>query len=95
MTDPTTGLIDCANPIVHVALVRKVDPDNPIYHAAMAGSFSIIFKKPMMVLIKALNQMETLSHLPCLSVLVKNTLPGTLAFKCKLFPPGHLQECKA
>jgi hypothetical protein len=26
---------------------------------------------------------------------VKNAPHGTSAFKCKLFPPGHLQECKA
>ena len=53
MTDPATGLIDCANPIVYVAWGRKLDLDNPMYHEAMAGLDSNIFKERMMALIKA------------------------------------------
>ena len=95
MTDPNTGLLDCASPIVYAALARMLDPDNPRYHQAMASADSNAFKEAMVVEIKALTSKKTWTLVPCSSLSGKNVLPGTWAFKCKLFPDGCLPKCNA
>jgi hypothetical protein len=95
MTDPTTGLLDCTNPIVYAAMARKLDPDNPRYHQAMASTGSDAFREAMVVEIKALTSKKTWTLVPCSLLSDKKVLPGTWAFKHKLFPDGRLQKCKA
>ena len=95
MTDPTTGLLDCTNPIVYAAMARKLDPDNPRYHQAMASSDSDAFREAMVVEIKALTSKKTWTLVPRSSLSGKKVLPGTWAFKRKLFPDGRLRKCKA
>ena len=90
MTDHNTGLLDCANPVVYAALARKLDPDNPRYHQAMASADSNTFKEAMVVEIKALTSKKTWTLVPRLSLSDTNVLPGTWAFKRKLFPDGRL-----
>ena len=95
MTDPNTGLLDCTNPIVYAALARKLDPDNPGYHQAMVSDDSDAFKEAIVVEIKALTSKKTWTLVPRSSLSGKNVLPGTWAFKRKLFPDGRLRKCKA
>jgi hypothetical protein len=95
MTDPTTGLLDCTNPFVYAAMARKLDPDNPRYHQAIASSDSDAFREAMVVEIKALTSKKTWTLVPRSSLSGKKVLSSTWAFKRKLFPDGHLQKCKA
>ena len=95
MTDPTTGLLECPNPLVYAAMARRNDPDNPRYHEAMASIDHESFKAAMVTEIVALTPKKTWTLVTHQSVQGKNILPGIWAFKCKLFPDGSLRKCKA
>ena len=95
MTDPTTGLLECSNPLVYAAMARRNDPDNPRYHEAMASIDHESFKAAMGTEIVALTSKKTWTLVTRQSVQGKNILPGIWAFKRKLFPDGSLRKCKA
>ena len=95
MTDPTTGLLECSNPLVYAAMARRNDPDNPRYHEAMASIDHESFKAVMITEIVALTSKKTWTSVTHQSVQGKNILPGIWAFKRKLFPDGSLRKCKA
>ena len=54
VADPTTGLLECSNPLVYVAMAHRNDPDNPRYHEAMASIDHESFKAAMVTEIVAL-----------------------------------------
>ena len=92
MTDPTTGLLECSNPLVYAAMARRNDPDNPRYHEAMASIDHESFKAVMITEIVALTSKKTWTSVTHQSVQGKNILPGIRAFKLNLFPDGSLRD---
>jgi len=95
MTDPVTGLLECSDPLIYAAMARKMDPDNPRYHEAMSGPDSELFREAMVTEVTALTKKNTWTLVPRSSVINHKVLPGTWAFKRKLFPDGHVRKCKA
>jgi Reverse transcriptase (RNA-dependent DNA polymerase) len=94
LTDPDTGYLELNNPLAYVTLSHS-DPNSPRYHQAMSGPDSDAFRAAMVAEIDALIAKQTWSLVPRTSIPTKNVLPGTWAFKRKLFPDGRIRKCKA
>ena len=94
MTDPVSGF-HLRNPSIYVAMARCSDPDNPGYHEAMKSPDADAFRAAMVLEVNALVSKGTWILIPRSSLEGKNVIPGTWAFKRKLFPDGRLRKCNA
>ena len=96
LTDPTTGLLECSNPLVYAAMARRNDPDNPRHHEAMASIDHESFKAAMVTEIVALTSKKTWTLVTRQSVQGKNILPGIWLSNVSCFQmAAYVSKCKA